>query len=158
MIFVPLYPSERRAAPDLRPLSEPQIVIVGELFDEVRFFGEAVPSAGPRIIFVDAPKYFARDGLYGEHGADYPDNHRRFALFARASLEGVKQFVTGPMLLNAHDWHTALVPVYLREYRTLGPQTAATPVVLSVHNAGYQGHFPLSVLEGTGVALGCHAA
>jgi starch synthase len=151
VVFLPLYPSVRQTAPDLTPLSEPQMVVVGELFDEVRFFGELAPQPGPRLIFVDAPRYFAREGLYGEHGADYPDNHRRFALFAKASLDGVKQFITGPVLLHAHDWHTALVSVYLHAYRALGAESARTPVVLSVHNAGYQGHFPLSVLEELGL-------
>jgi starch synthase len=151
VVFVPLYPSVRQAEPDLSPLSEPQMVVIGELFDEVRFFGLANPSPGPRLIFIDAPRYFAREGLYGEHGADYPDNHRRFALFARAALDGVRQFVTGPVLLHAHDWHSALLPLYLRAYRALGSESNRTPVVLSVHNAGYQGHFPLAVIEELGL-------
>ena len=47
------------------------------------------------------------------------------------------------MLLHAHDWHTALAPVYLRTtLRRRAPRYDAHPTVLSVHNAGYQGHFP----------------
>jgi starch synthase len=151
VVFVPLYPSVRQSAPDLRPLSDPQVVVVGELFEEVRFFGEAEPAAGPRLIFVDAPRFFAREGLYGAQGTDYADNHRRFALFARAALDGARQFVPGPILLHAHDWHTAFVPVYLRAYGLPGEDAQRTPVVLSVHNAGYQGHFPLSVIEELGL-------
>jgi len=151
VVFVPLYPSVRQSAPDLRPLSDPQVVVVGELFEEVRFFGEATPGAGPRLIFIDAPRFFAREGLYGDHGSDYPDNHRRFALFARAALDGARQFVPGPILLHAHDWHSAFVPVYLRAYGLAAEQTDRTPVVLSVHNAGYQGHFPLEVTEELGL-------
>ena len=35
---------------------------------------------------VDCPPLYDRKGLYGEAGVDYPDNHIRFAVLARAAL------------------------------------------------------------------------
>jgi starch synthase len=151
VVFLPLYSSVREVAPDLAPRGEPVRVVLGSRQEEVRFFSEANPAPGPELIFVDAPVHFARAGLYGELGTDYPDNHRRFALFSRAALEGARQFVPEPMLLHAHDWHTALVPVYLHVQDGAGAALGPTPVVLSVHNAGYQGHFPPSVMQELGL-------
>ena len=38
------------------------------------------------LYLVDCPPLYDRDGFYGEAGLDYPDNHMRFAVFARAAL------------------------------------------------------------------------
>jgi starch synthase len=150
-VFMPLYPSVREVSPELEPVGPPHLVRVGGIVEEVRFFRAAGDTGWPRLMFVDAPSYFARENLYGDAGADYPDNHRRFALFSRAVLDGVSELVPGPVLLHAHDWHAALIPVYLRacgiRADTLGP----TPVVISVHNAGYQGHFPHFALADLGL-------
>ena len=45
---------------------------------------------------------------------DYPDNARRFAFFALAAVTALPRLVPGPVVLHAHDWHTALALVYLR--------------------------------------------
>jgi starch synthase len=55
----------------------------------------------------------------------------------------------GAVLLHAHDWHTALALVYLRT-RARQPQHVST--VLSVHNPGYQGHFPPEVMPQIGLS------
>ena len=36
--------------------------------------------------FLDCAPLYDRPGLYGEDGADYPDNHIRFAVLAQAAL------------------------------------------------------------------------
>src|SRR5262245_48470167 len=40
-----------------------------------------------RVVFVDRPPLFDRDGLYGAGGRDYDDNAERFALLAVAALD-----------------------------------------------------------------------
>lgn len=151
VVFLPLYPSVRTVAPELIPLGPPQRIVIGGRTEEVRFFREAEPRSGPKVIFVDSPAFFARPGLYGTPDADYPDNHLRFALFSLASLHGIAQFVSGPVLLHAHDWHTALAPVYLRTLKPIGARSLSTPTVLSVHNAGYQGHFTTEAMADLGL-------
>jgi starch synthase len=151
VVFLPLYRSVREQAPDLAPLGRAITVSLGYRDEEVRFFREVHPPPGPRVVFVDIPAAFARGGLYGEGGRDYPDNARRFALFARAVLDGIPRLVAGPVLLHAHDWHAALALVYARRYPGLRDRFADTPLVLSVHNAGYQGHFPPAMLHECGL-------
>lgn len=151
VVFVPLYRTVRDHAPDLAPLGRAIQVDLGFRSEEVRFFREVQPPKGPKVVFVDIPTAFARQGLYGEGGRDYADNARRFALFSRAVLDAIPRLIVGPVLVHAHDWHTSLALMYMRSYESLRERYRATPTVLSVHNAGYQGHFPSSMLNECGI-------
>ncbi len=150
-VFVPLYRTIREHVPDLAALGRPLTVDLGFHSEEVRFFREVHPPPGPKVVFVDIPSAFARSGLYGESGRDYPDNARRFALFSRAVLDAIPRLIAGPVLIHAHDWHASLALMYMRTYESLRVQYVDTPAVLSVHNAGYQGHFPASMLNECGI-------
>jgi len=151
VVFVPLYRSVRDFAPDLAPLGRPLRIDLGFRSEEVRFFREVHPPAGPKVVFVDIPEYFNRHGLYGEQGRDYADNARRFALFSRAVLDAIPRLIAGPVLIHAHDWHTSLALMFMRSYAGLRERFAGAATVLSVHNAGYQGHFPPSMLNECGI-------
>ena len=59
--------------------------------------------------------------------------------------------MSGPVLLHAHDWHTALVPVYLRATPAHRRLSESATTVLSVHNPGYQGHFPPETMPDVGL-------
>src|SRR5437879_4996544 len=54
-------------------------------------------------------------------------------------------------LLHAHDWHTALAPVYLRTVFAGQPFHSRLASVLSVHNAGFQGHFAPETMADLGL-------
>jgi starch synthase len=151
VVFLPLYRTVRDCAPDLAPLGRPISVDLGYRSEEVRFFREVRAPEGPKVVFVDIPSAFARGGLYGEHGRDYADNARRFALFSRAVLDAIPRLIGGPVLVHAHDWHASLALLYMRTYADLRERFAGTPTVLTVHNAGYQGHFPASMLPECGI-------
>jgi starch synthase len=151
VVFLPLYRTVRDHAPDLALLGRPIHVDLGFRGSEVRFFREVSPPPGPKVVFVDIPEYFSRPGLYGENGRDYADNARRFAMFSRAVLDAIPRLIAGAVLIHAHDWHTSLALMYMRTYAGLRERYAGTPTVLSVHNAGYQGHFPAEQLNDCGI-------
>ncbi|WP_353267602.1 glycogen/starch synthase [Gemmatimonas sp.] len=151
VVFVPLYRTVRDHAPDLAPLGRPITVSLGFRSEEVRFFREVHAPKGPKVVFVDIPAAFARGGLYGEGGRDYADNARRFALYSRAVLDAIPRLIAGPVLVHAHDWHASLALMYMRSYADLRERFADTPTVLTVHNGGYQGHFPASQLNDCGI-------
>ena len=101
---------------------------------------------GVRYYFVDCPELFDRPGLYGAKAGDYPDNWERFGLFCRAVIEAAKQLGV-PHIFHVHDWQAALIPVYLRTVYKTDPVLSAVRVVLTIHNAGYQGWFPPETTE-----------
>jgi starch synthase len=66
-------------------------------------------------------------------------------------LEALPDLAEVPIVLHAHDWHTALAPIYLRTTMPKRPPYSNVATVLSVHNAGYQGHFPPETLADIGL-------
>jgi starch synthase len=148
--ILPLYRTVRDVDPDLEPVGQPFAVPMGSHTEEARIFRVAGAHSGPQVFFIEHPGYFNRPGLYGENAIDYPDNARRFAFFALAAVTALPRLVPGPVVLHAHDWHTALSLVYLR---TLMGERYSSQVtaVLSVHNPGYQGHFPPDVMPQIGL-------
>jgi starch synthase len=148
--ILPLYRTVRDVDPDLEPVGQPFMVPLGSHHEEARVFRVAGVSSGPQVFFIEHLEYFNRPGIYGENAVDYPDNARRFAFFALAAASALPRLVPGPILLHAHDWHTALALVYLRTLMAERYPSAVT-AVLSVHNPGYQGHFPPEVMPQIGL-------
>jgi starch synthase len=156
-IIMPLYDAARESTPNIEPVGPSYRVQVGPRSEEVRLWrlvsAPDDPLAQTRVYFVESQEYFARPYIYGPPGADYLDNSRRYACFSMAALAALPMIAeSDPVLLHVHDWHTALAPVYLRT--TLGSSELArrTKVVLSVHNAGFQGHFPPAAMADLGLA------
>lgn len=95
---------------------------------------------GVSVYLVRADRYFDRPALYGEQGQAYPDNAERFVFFSRAIL-ALAEFLGLPDICHVHDWHTALVPAFLRADGARYPWADKTRTVLTIHNLAYQGDF-----------------
>jgi starch synthase len=104
-----------------------------------------------RYLFVDCPPLYARAGIYGEWGADYLDNHIRFALLSQAAL-GIGRNIFNPDIFHGHDWPAGLLGPYLRETYAGDPFFRGAKYVLTIHNQGYQGNFPGHVLADLGLS------
>jgi starch synthase len=107
------------------------------------------------FFLVDCPPLFAgtRAGLYGESGVDYPDNHIRFAVFARAAI-AVSRYLFRTDILHCHDWQSGLVPVYLKTTLATDPTFGGVKTLFTIHNLGYQGLFPKSAIADVGLDPG----
>lgn len=152
-VFMPLYAAVRdRVA--LRPVGPAFAVEVGPRLETARLHEPVAPwePGTPRVIFVENAEYFDRPGLYGDVTGDYPDNARRYALFARAVLVALPRVLPDPpSILHSHDWQTALISIYLKTEFTGSAYHQSIRAVLSVHNAGYQGHFPDTTMAEIGL-------
>lgn len=66
---------------------------------------------------------------------------QRFRLFNVAALEALRALPFGPgedCVIVCNDWHTALLPVLLKDvYQPRGEYTK-TKVALTIHNLSYQ--------------------
>src|SRR5580700_10140010 len=102
--------------------------------------------SGVRYFFVDDPEFFDRDGIYGTSAGDFPDNAERYSEFCRAAIEIVKH-VWSADVIHCHDWQTGVLPVLLRTSYGDDPMVKDIPVVFTIHNMGYQGHFPKEALD-----------
>lgn len=151
-VIMPFFRSVRERFDDIRPTGLRGSVRIGGRVETGALYEYAVEPGNVRVFFVEHDDYFERGGIYGERGSDYPDNFRRFGFFCRFVSEVVlPQLVHSPFVLHAHDWHTALSLVYLRTVLADTPTARAAATVLTVHNAGYQGHFGTDVLAELGL-------
>jgi starch synthase len=151
-VIMPLYRAVRQRYPDLEPFGGPYTVPVGRRAEEARLFRAPTELGRPRVYFVENDYYFDREGIYGDEG-DYPDNHRRFAFFCRAALAALPRLSPEPPILHAHDWHTALAPIYVRNMLATDGYYSRVATVLSVHNAGYQGAYSPEIIEDVGLPV-----
>ena len=99
------------------------------------------------VYMVDNAHYYDRDGIYM-----YEDDADRFIFFCRATLEGLRQLDWQPDVIHCHDWHTAIVPNWLKTIYKDDPFYCTTASVYTIHNLAYQGIFGHRVLEIAGVA------
>ncbi len=141
-VLLPLFRKIREGDWGLKPVGDPFQVRVGPRTEAARLWEATQGSDGPRVLLVENGGYFDREGVYGEGGRDYADNDLRFAFFAAAAVQLLPNLVSGPVVLHMHDWHTALAVVYLRTLGRGDPFADSVATVLSVHNGGFQGHFP----------------
>jgi starch synthase len=146
-VVMPLYRTVRDSGADLRAVGGPFSVAVGARVETAQLYRTAARPGTPRMFFIAHDGYFDRSGLYGEAGADYADNGRRFALFCRAALHALPRIAPDARIVHAHDWHAALAMAGLGAGHASHPFYRRLLKVLSVHNASFQGIFPL---EATG--------
>lgn len=149
--LVPLYQTIRDKVPGLEPAMAPvEVPLAGQLIRCRVLRPPQGPDEAP-VLFLEHQGAYERGGIYGDAGGDYGDNGVRFALLARAAVEVMRRLADEPGILHAHDWHAALALLYLRTVVAHEPWTRRVGAVLNVHNAGYQGHFPSSLMPALGL-------
>ncbi|XP_030931879.1 granule-bound starch synthase 1, chloroplastic/amyloplastic-like [Quercus lobata] len=130
---------------------------VGDKTEKVRFFH--CYKRGVDRVFVDHPAFLekvwgkTKSKIYGPMaGEDFQDNQLRFSLLCQAALEAPRvlalnsnEYFSGPygeeVIFIANDWHTALIPCYLKTiYKPKGIYSTAR-VAFCIHNIAYQGRF-----------------
>ena len=91
--------------------------------------------------FIDNEYYFKRDGCYGHF-----DDGERFAFFCKSVLEILPLIDFFPDIIHAHDWQSALVPIYLRTLFGDSENYRRIRTAFTIHNIEYQGKYDLSIL------------
>ena len=104
------------------------------------------------VYLVEHHDYFSRDDKLFGHTLyqfkstegpmqDYSDNDARYIFFTRAILEAIPALGIKPDIINANDWQTGLLPVYLDIHYANVPELAQARSVFTIHNLAYQGRF-----------------
>ena len=145
-VYLPLYAGVRRQIKGELKYAVRSITIPFEYYNRFAGIVDGGKRAGVQYYFIDCPKLFDREGLYGTAEGDYPNNWERFGLFCRAVLEAAK-LLGVPEVFHVHDWQAALIPVYLRTTYDSDPLLKNAGVVLTIHNAAYQGAFQPATTE-----------
>jgi len=147
--FLPLYRDIDRRGLAIEPVDglDRLSLQLGPHRYEYRLLHARRGGGAPGIVLVDCPALYDRPGLYG--AAD--DEHQRFLLLSRAALDACERMSFAPDIVHCHDWHTALVPLYLKTLYASSPSLAASRSILTIHNLGYQGVLPASASADLGL-------
>lgn len=87
------------------------------------------------LYLVDINGLLDREKIYG-----YSDDTERFLSFQIAVTDWIARWEHRPDVVHVHDHHTALIP-FMMQHCYAFRKLAGIPVVLTIHNAQYQGAF-----------------
>jgi starch synthase len=135
---------------DLTRHAKPLGVPLGDDEAWCAVFETKLPGTDVPVYLLDHEAMFGRGYLYDPPGGSAHDNLVRFALLSRGALQLCKHLGWTPDVLHAHDWPSALVPIYLNTVERAGP-LGASASVLTIHNLGHQAKYPAGDLPATRV-------
>jgi starch synthase len=81
------------------------------------------------VYLVENQRYFGTEEIYTN------DDLNRFLLFSLSIPNILSHFDLHPDIIHCHDWHTALVPLWLKKAKI------ELPCIFTIHNLAYQGSF-----------------
>jgi starch synthase len=149
-VFMPMYGSMDHSGLASKPvegLADIPVNLAGRQVACTVLETVAAPG-GPPLYLLDCPEYYHREALYGSD----PDEHQRFAMLCRATLEGCQRLQWRPDIVHCNDWHAALIPLYLRTLYSWDRLFHDTRTVLTIHNIAYQGVFGTGIIGDLGMA------
>ncbi|HUP64922.1 MAG TPA: glycogen synthase GlgA [Thermoanaerobaculia bacterium] len=113
----------------------------GTISGEFRVLRATMPGSDVPILFIENDTLFDRPGLYWGRDDGVDDNLERFTFFCRAVITVAERIGLSFDLVHAHDWQTALLPIYLRSALRGTDSFRATSSIYTIHNLNYQGRY-----------------
>lgn len=104
---------------------------------------EKVKVEGITYYFIDNEHYFAGDSPYDQIFQDV----NKFAFFSRAVLACLPKIDFCPDIIHCHDWQTALIPVFLKEFYENDAYYGKIKTILTIHNQKFQGRWKIDDIE-----------
>lgn len=98
---------------------------------------------GITYYFIDNEHYFAGDNPYHEIFEDV----NKFAFYSRAVLAALPEMDFCPDIIHCHDWQTALIPVFLKEFYKNNPFYQNIKTIMTIHNQKFQGRWRIDDIE-----------
>jgi starch synthase len=102
---------------------------------------------GLDVYFIDNEYYFHRHALYGMY-----DDGERFVFFNKAVVEMIRELDLQTDIVHANDWHTGLIPLYIKDFAKGDDYYKNIKTVFTIHNLKYQGIFPPEILGLAGIS------
>ena len=148
-VFVPYYRKIAASGVDVLDLEAVRDVDVRFPDRTIRFGIKEgrLPGSDVAVYFVECPELYDRDGIYCDDG----DEALRFALLSRAVLETCQRLQWSPDVIHCNDWHTGLLPLYLKTTYAWDQLFTQTRTLMTIHNIGYQGDYDADVLDAIGL-------
>ncbi|MCL5958770.1 MAG: glycogen synthase, partial [Chloroflexi bacterium] len=98
------------------------------------------------VYLIGNENYFGRERVYS-----YPDDSQRFVFFCLAALQAMDYFGWQPDVIHCNDWHTALIPVWIKTKYRDDAALGRAATVYTIHNLAYKGHLDEASMAMAGV-------
>jgi starch synthase len=156
VVFMPLHRQARewfeRNDAAVEPALPTTQIAWGNWAAEATYLRTTLPGSDVPLIAVANDHFFNRDGIYAPRNDGYDDGIERFSFFCRAVVRGCELLGIAPDIIHAHDWHTALLPVYLHSgLRGGSGEFANARSLFTIHNLNYQGIAAAHTFAATGL-------
>ena len=106
---------------------------------EATVLRSALPGSDIPLDLVANDYFFNRDHIYSTRFDSYEDGVERYSFFCRAVINACEILGLSFDLVHAHDWHTALLPLYLHSGLRGSVPFRDARSVYTIHNLNYQG-------------------
>ncbi len=149
-VFLPFYSSIDTSGLELHRVEFARDVHVpfGRRNPRFELMTTRLPGTRAWIYLIHCPELYHRGALYTQD----PDEHVRFAMLARGAIESCQRMGWAPDVFHCNDWHTGLLPLYLKTVYGWDAAFRGSRTLLTIHNIAYQGVFPGSVVGELGLA------
>jgi len=106
-----------------------------------------LPETNINVFFVQNDWYFSCFQDVYPRWLDPQYEHERYIAFSLATLEYAKQLNFRADIIHSNDWHTAMIPLYIKANYKYDEFWSKTKNVFEIHNLAYQGEWFESVLD-----------
>ena len=110
-----------------------------------------LPNTNINVFFIDNPKFFSCFNCVYPSGIDSWYEQERFITFSKAILEYARLLNFKPDIIHCNDWHTSMIPVWIKTSYKNDEFYKNTKTVFSIHNLAYQGQYFKEILDFAGL-------
>jgi len=148
-VLIPFYSSIDTSSLEVKPVRFLQDLHMQMGRHHIRYSIDTtgLPGSSLQVYLLRCPELYDRPGLYTSGW----DEHLRFILLSRAAIEMCQNMGFAPDIFHCNDWHTSLVPLYLKTRYAWDRLFERTRSVLTIHNIGYQGLFGSDIFDDLGL-------
>jgi len=147
-IFTPLYGSIDQERWGIKELENSELRMnMGHTQHIFKLKIGKLPNTNINVFFVDNPKYFSCFDVVYPQWVDEMYEQQRYVSFSLAIMEYAKLLNFKPDIIHANDWHTAMLPVYLKSNYKYDDFYKNTKCVFSIHNLAYQGACDNAIID-----------
>ncbi len=122
-------------------------LMFGNQGHKFRLFMCKLPGTNINVFFVHNDWYFTCFKEVYPKWLDTRYEHERYVAFSLAVMEYAKLLNFRADIIHANDWHTAMIPIYLRSNYKFDEYWSKTKTVFEIHNLAYQGVWFEDILD-----------
>lgn len=112
-----------------------------------KLFMTKLPETNINVFFVQSDWYFTCFKEVYPKWLDTRYEHERYVAFSLATLEYAKQLNFRADVIHSNDWHTAMIPLYIKANYKFDEFWSKIKNVFEIHNLAYQGVWFEDILD-----------